>query len=1141
MKKKWELKGEVPWHVPEKLKKVMKLTAILTLALNVSVLAAVNAQHQKVTLEMRGASAEQIFAAIGEQTNLQFFYNHEQLAGKNAANVSYKNTEVEKVLDDLGEKLVFSYRFTDNYVVITPRQQNPGQQAQVRTPLVITGKVVDASGKPLAGASVIIKGATIATTSDANGAFTLRYARTGDAPVVLVIAFLGYKSQEVAYRAGSPANIVLQEETAVVDNVVVTGIFNKPKESYTGAVSTITAKELAAYRGQNLIQTLANIDPAINMIINNDMGSNPNTLPQINMRGNSTLPMSVQDYNSEYSNAINSPLIIMDGFEISLQKLMDYNDDEIESINLLKDAAATAIYGSRGANGVIVIISKAPKAGKLRINVQANYTVEMPDLTTYDLLSASELLALQKYVGLYDSPSPDTNNAYQSTYELRLKNVLEGVDTDWLHYPVRTGLTQRYNVRLEGGSEEFRWGTSVGYNDVAGVMKGSERSTFNGAVTLSYRFKNLIFQNQLNIGVNKGVESPYGTFSTWANMRPYERPYDEAGKLNKSFLGRYTNSGLPTANPLYDAGLNTRDDSRYTEIVNNLSMDWTILPELTARLRFGISKKNNESDYYLPPSHSAFDTSTYQTDDGYFRKGQYTYGTGNAVNYEGSATISYSKTFNEKHSLYAGFDFSIQNTDSYAYRIIVEGFTNDSQNFFGNALQYQQSGIPYGTESTSRRVGYTGNVNYSYDNRYHVDFSLRMDGSSQFGIDNRFAPFWSVGAGWSVHREEFLKDNNLINSLRMKVSYGSTGSQNFSAYQALPTYSYFTSDKYLNRGGAYLMAMGNDQLKWQATDQFNTGLEISILKDRLAGDLDVYTKKTSNLLSSMNLPHSTGYPSFIDNVGEVKNNGFEASLRGYLIRNNEKNIVWQVSGKIAYNKNRITKLSDAIKEQSEKLKAQNVDANNNPINVSTLFYEGYSQNSIWVVRSLGIDPSTGQELFFDKDGNVTTVWNPNAKVYAGIAEPLYRGNLSSMLRYKNFTFNLSFGYQWGGQVYNQTLINKVEVSNYTILDRNVDRRVLSQRWQKPGDVVFYRGYYDSNAPATRGTSRFVTDENVFQLQSASLQYRLDKGKFLRSAHMQQLTFSINMSDLFYISTVKRERGTSYPYARSVGMSIAATF
>ena len=999
------------------------------------------------------------------------------------------------------------------------------QGSQQQKDRLLRGKITDKAGDPLPGVAVQVKGTSQGVTTNADGEYYIMVK--GVETPVLVFTFVGMEPQEITFEKGKHViDVVMQESQQRLDEVVVTGIFKKAKESYTGAVTTVTKDEILAFRGQNLLQTLRSIDPAFNIVENNEFGSDPNRLPDITVRGSSSLTTDLQELNEGVKNDLNVPLIIMDGFEISLTKLMDYNDEEIESINILKDAAATAIYGSRGANGVIVIVSKQPEAGKLKVFAQVGMTFEIPDLTSYDLMKASDKLALEYAAGLYNhTTNPSKDIMLKEAYYKRLKAVNEGVETDWLSQPLHTGVGQNYNVRFEGGSQEFRWLASLGYKDIQGAMIGSDRKTFNGAVTLSYTYKNLIFRNQTTIGSNRSNESPYGSFSTYARQQPYNAPWDAEGKLNRYFDG-WDAGESKLQNPLYDATLNNLNRSGYTEIINNFSIEWKMNDALTVRGKFGISHTDNTSDRYISPESSEFKD---YTGDEVLRKGRYTLGTGKSTRYEGNLTLSYSKLFNDVHSLYAGLDASISESESYSYGFVAEGFTNDRP-YLGNALAYAANGMPSASESTTRRVGLVGNVNYVYDNRYYADFSLRTDGSSQFGSNKRFGTFWSAGIGWNLHQEKFLKGNDFLNVLRLRLSYGETGSQKFSAYQALPMFKYYDNDRYGYWGGAYLMGLGNEDLKWQVTSQYNAGLEFTILKNRIKGSMDVYTKTTNNLLSSMDLPLATGFSSYMENIGKVKNTGFEASLSGYLVRDTERDITLMVSGKLAYNKNEIVKLSDDLKRQTEKMLEADADIN-------TLYYEGRSQNSIYAVRSLGIDPSSGKEIFLDKNGNPTYDWKPSDKVYMGVAEPTYKGNAGLSFSYKDLSLNLSFGYHWGGKQYNSTLLNKVEVTTTTIKNSNVDNRVFSDRWLKDGDVVYFKGLSNEQ---TRMTSRFVMSDNVFSLQSASIQYRWT-ADYLKQMGIENVRFSVNASDLFYISSVKTERGTSYPYARNVGLNVSLLF
>lgn len=1039
---------------------------------------------QKVTLNLKGVTMEEAVKAILSDTKLQY-----KVKG----------------------------RFIQIY---RDKPQSTGN--------VASGRITDSTGEPLPGAVVRVKETGQGVASDLIGNYTIEV----EAGQTLVYSFVGMEPQEVVFDGFSPFDVKLTDsKDNQLKNVVVTGIFAKPKESYTGAVSTITSDQIQLYKGQNLLQTLKNIDASINFQVDNLNGSNPNNLPNINIRGNASLPTNVQEFNEGLQNSTNTPLIIMDGFEISLTKLMDYNDDEIESINILKDAAATAIYGSRGANGVIVVVSKRPESGKLKINAEVGTTIEVPDLTSYDLLSAAEKLQLEYDAGLYNFPgAPNRELERMAIYNGRLRQVLSGTNTDWLSKPVRTGVGQVYKARFEGGSEEFRWGASLSYNDTEGAMKGSKRQTFNGGITLMYTLKNLIFRNYTSIGANQSAESKYGAFSTYALQQPYNSPYDANSNLMKYFTSFYGDSKV--LNPLYDASLNSFDESGYTSLTNQFSLDWNILPTLKMRGSFGIGSTQNTRDRFLPAEHSTFTTDTqYDTDEGFLRRGSYRYGTGRSTNYELDLTLSYNNTFAEKHSLYAGLNYSVRQNQGYSYTFLAEGFSSDNVTSIMNARQYAQNTTPSGSKSLSRMLGLTGNVNYTYDNRYFLDLSYRVDGSSEYGSNRKFAPFWSAGLGWNIHNETFLREAKAISNLRLRASYGETGSQLSSNAGAFTSYEYITTNKYMNWTGATLTGLGNYDLTWQTTREANVGLEIGLWDDRVRGTFDYYDKVTSNLLSYMDMPLSTGFASYMANVGEIKNRGFELSASAYVIRNREKHLNWIMSGQLVYNKNWISELSDAVKEQNEQYMQQGSD-------VSTLFFEGKPQNSIYAVQSLGIDPSTGNELFINKDGNVTSTWDASDKVYLGSSEPLYRGNIGTTVVWKNLTVNCSFGYHWGGYTYNQTLLDKVEVTLSDLQNQNVDSRVLSSRWYEPGDVTFFKRLSNES---THATSRYVMKDNVFTLQSLGLQYRFDQQRLREAMHCNSVILALNMSDLLYFSTIKRERGTSYPYARNIQASLKLSF
>ena len=1082
----------------------------------VSVSARSVAQNQRVSLNLRNCTVMQLFEEIQQQTRLFFFYDQKHFQGQNVLTVRADDEEIGGLLKRLFADKNVEFVFEDQTVIVRPavsRKQVNGK--------VVKGVVRDAAGHVLPGVTVVLKGTTLGTSTDIDGKYTLTLP---EGEHVLVFSMIGMKMQEFPLGTRTELDVTLQEEVAEMEEVVVTGIFKKAKESYTGAVSSIDKEQLKIYKGQNLLQTLKNIDVSINLAVDNINGSNPNRMPQVNIRGNSSLPMSVQEYNESLSNEVNTPLIILDGFEIALERLMDYNDEEIESINILKDAAATAIYGSRGSNGVIVVTTKQPEAGKLRVNAEIGIDIEAPDLTSYDLLNAAEKLQLEWDLGLYKNESLPSNDVwYKEAYAKRKRAIASGTDTDWLSKPLHTGVGSHYNLRMEGGSDEFRWSASVGYKNTQGAMRDSERKSLNTSLTLMYKVKNFTFKNQASYGTTKSKESKYGTFSDYVKQQPYNAPYDENGKLVRMFDGFHAHyQGYQ--NPLYDATLNSFDKSSYRTLTDNFAIEWNPFEGLTLRGQVGITATDNTSDRFLPAEHSTFtDDSQYETDEGFLRRGTYDYTTGRTNEYTGNITLSYTRTFADKHQVYVGLDYSLNESEGYNYAIAAEGFTNEDIHFLASARQYAKDEGPGGSKSKSRRLGLTANVNYIYDNRYFVDFSYRVDGKSDFGSKKRYAPFWSTGIGWNLHNEQFLQGHPVLTTLRLKASYGETGSQQGSSTGASTTYKYSTDNKYMNWNGTILQGWGNPKLTWQKTDEFNVGMEFGLWTGRVKGEINVYTKKTANLLSNMDLPLSMGFSSYIANVGEVENKGWEASFSGYAIRDSERRMNLMFSGQLVYNKNKITKLSDAIKAQNELYLQEDVD-------VSNLFYEGRPQNAIYAVRSLGIDPSTGNEIFLDKNGKITDTWKPSDKVYLGSKDQKYRGNGSIMFMWKGLTVNVACSYYWGGKVYNETLLNKVEVTKNTLSTQNVDARVLKSRWFQAGDVTFFKQLSNTQ---TRATSRFVMDDNVFEISSIGVQYRWDTPWIQKYTRATSITFGVNMSDILHLSSIKMERGTSYPYARNI--------
>lgn len=1127
------------WRQGRKILIIMQIKVFLLLLTSINLYAG-NVHSQRVNLNLKEASLEKALLTLKAQTGLYLLYSTKQVDPVQRLTVNLKNVSINEALDFCLKGTGLQYVINDRTIVISPAQLfrlvTPliFAEGYALPPITVTGKITNAQGEPLPGASVKIKGTTRGAVSNADGRFSLQGVPVN---AVLVFSYIGYQTQEIPFSGKTVINIVLKENVQNLNNVVVTGIFNKPKESFTGTARVVTAQELQRFQGRNIFLTLSNIDPSFNAISDNNSGSDPNHLPDIQLRGTRNLP-NLDQLQTQTAASLNTPLIILDGFETTLQRMMDLDNNEIASITLLKDGSSTALYGSRGANGVIVITTKEPAAGKLKLSYKGGISLSIPDLSSYHLLNAKDKLELERLSGFYESSTKDAsaNIGLQQYYNQILALVNSGVNTDWLAKPIQTQTDQNHYLKLEGGDQAFRYSMGVQYNDINGVMKGSGRQTTNGTIDLSYRLKNLNFRNSLIIGQTKSKQSPWGSFADYAKLNPYWSPYDDQGKIvqyfspyNWNYWTQTNNGTKPYPNPMYDATLNTYDISSYTSITDNFQVEWTPVQHLLLRGGAGIIGNMNYEDNFKPAEHSSF---AGYSDADLFRKGSYAYTNGKDFNYTVNLSANYSNLFAGVHSLYVGANLDVTQDKTKNYLFNVEGFPDESIDFLGMALQYQQNGSPGGSEATTRRIGVVGNANYAYKNRYLADFAYRLDGASQFGTDRRFAPFWSAGIGWNLHNESFIKDNlTFVDRLKLRASYGVTGNQQFSAYQSLATYTYMGDNRYKTWLGATQTALGNPDLEWQKTGKYNIGLESELFNRVLTLQADVYIEKTANLLSSLELPYSNGFTSYVENIGKLEQHGFELMASVMLVRDDVHRINWSITGNIAYNEDKIVKLSQAMKAANDRLALLTDYSTPNKI-----IREGASQNTIYAVRSLGIDPSTGKELFLNKDGGVTYTWAAADRVAVGVDQPKYRGNFSTLFRYGNVILNASFSFRFGGQIYNQTLIDKVENADRLF---NVDERVFYDRWKQPGDETFFRGINELGK--IYPSSRFVQDESTLTCQNVNVSYDLNNKNWLHRMGMQSLTITANTGELFYLSTVRQERGLDYPFTRQISLSLFATF
>ena len=976
----------------------------------------------------------------------------------------------------------------------------------------ISGVILSAEdNEPLVGAQVRIVGANVATITDVNGRFTFQTVALKNQK--LTVSYIGMETQSV--DAGHNMKIVLKPNSKTLSDVVVNGFFTRKKQTFTGAARTVTSDEILKVAPNNIMQTLATLDPSLNITQNNAMGSNPNAVPDLVIRSTTSLSTSNEV-------GLNAPLIVIDGVEQSLQALYDMDINDIERVDILKDASATALYGENAANGVIVIERKRVSQSPVRIRYTFTPEASFADLSSYNYCDAAQKLELERLAGLYNS----TTGSLDQSYYDKLALVNSGVNTDWMSKPVRNSFSHSHSLSISGRGSGLDYNVNANYQDTEGVMKDDGRKRYGMNIYLSYTaVKDLIVtlrasHDQLNTNASK-----YGSFSNYLACNPYDSPYDEYGNLRSSL-------SYNMDNPLYEASLSSFNKSQTRTQQISLDLRYNILPTFFVTAQGSYSTSRGTSDAFTSPDSHEFEAVAIK------QKGRYELGNTSADQWAGKIVANYIHNFDKDGTMLTlNLGGEIKKNKSTASSLVGTGFLSDNQNDMAYATAYPNGGQPSGSEDLSTSLGGFLAANFMWKNRYVVDGSYRVSGSSKFGSDHRYAPFWSVGAGWNLHNEKFIKDLGWVNTLRLRGSYGYTGSVKFSSYQAVTTYKYNSDFLGYTGVGAIPIGMANPDLKWQTTKKFNVGITSSFLGDRLNVNLDVYNEKTIDMLIDRSLPPSSGTTSVKANLGSQTSNGIEFSVWGKIIRTKDWEWTFSVNG--LHSKTTINNISEAMKRMNEQNATGYTDGSVSVASSSPLFQyrEGESPTAIYAVRSAGIDPATGREIFIKQDGSYTYTYDTKDQVACGDTNPVMQGSFSSMLQYKNFSLTASFQYRFGGKMYNSTRALKVENINPR---RNCDVRAFTDRWTKPGDVKPYIDIANATGNTSVYTDRFVEKDNELWLSSLYLQYNVPV-TFLRKIHVQKLYVGIGTEDLFRITSAKYERGTSYPYSRSVNMSASLTF
>ena len=1117
------------WMMGKKISATL-LFLVLCQSLTLRVCRAQSADGPKLTVEFKKAPFVEVLNYIKEHSRYDVLYNNEEMRKIPEVSRRFENESVTGILEACLKGTEFTFHITRNVIVI----KRKGRDGDVLQEVTLRGKVLDDDGVLLPGATVIVKGTRLGVSTDEKGAFVLNLPRADT--IRLVVSFMGMETREVNVTNYKRELVVeLKSLAKEVDEVVVTGYGNIRKSSFTGNSVTVKREELLRVSKTNVISALQVFDPSFRIKENNQWGSDPNALPEMQIRGQSGIGIKDLDKSNVSKSSLkdnpNLPVFIMDGFEVGIAKVYDMDPNRIETMTILKDAAATALYGSRAANGVVVITTVAPKEGEVQISYTMVGSVTMPDLTDYNLMHAKEKLEAEVEAGVFvfDPDYATYAESRYAEYNKKLLNVLKGVDTYWLSKPLQTAFSHKHSFYLEGGSNTMRYGLDLLYNNERGVMKKSSRDRTGAGFSFDYRTQKVQVRNYISYRVTKANESPYGAFRQYTKLLPYDEYKDENGKYVKELPYYKGRESIP--NPLYEAQLGSYDETKSSELTENLSLNWYLFPTLQVKGELGVTKEDSKREVYIhPDSKSQIGESQgkYNSLGGELNKNDE-----ENVSWEGKVTVSYIE-YVGLHSINFSGGVNVRTTDrtgaSYAYRGFPSGGEFVSVNF---AKEIRTK--PTETDNQTRLLGFLGVLNYSYNDIYLLDASVRIDGSSEFGANKRFAPFWAGGLGLNIHNYDFFKNLGWVELLKIRGSFGQTGKVNFSPYAAIPTHEIDINQWYLTGSGASLKTTrGNKNLKWEKTNKYDMGVELGLWDNLIYLGATYYIEETNSLITDVSLQASTGFTSYKSNMGKVENKGFELNFRSEIFKNKD----WYVAvyANMAHNTNKIKKISDALRAYNEKVNEYYQNSENNTNRILTKYEEGESLTAKYGMKSLGIDPANGQELFVCRDGRVSYEWSPTEMINIGDENPWGHGAFGVNLRFRGFTLFTSFLYDFGGDEYNTTLIENVENAD---MYQNVDRRAVTMRWHKPGDMTVLKDIADRDE-TTRPTSRFMQRKNVLTWNSLSVGYEFAPEK-LKKIGLKLLRLEVGANDLWRLSTIKAERGLDYPFANTVNFSLKVNF
>lgn len=916
---------------------------------------------------------------------------------------------------------------------------------------IITGNVSAGDGiGALPAATVMIKNSTRGVTTDFDGNYSIN-ANTGD---VLVFSFVGMINQEVTVGNQTEINVVMQEDLSELDEVIVIGYGTVSEEALTGSVAVLKGDKFSNANTTSLESTLQGNVAGLQM---SSSDGQPGSNAEIRIRGIGSF------------SANSDPLYVIDGVPVqsgsesitgfsndgkSTNVMSTINPNDIASVSVLKDASATSIYGSRGANGVILITTKSGSSGKMRINLSSQVGISSPAYKNLDKPINEKdyhTLFIEGYVN-----AGQTVEYAQREYDNYYPNP---ADTNWLEAIMRDGVTNQYNIDVSGGGERVTYFASVSYFDQKGVMIGSDFQRLSSRLNMSAKVTDrLTVTNNISIGGTKANGADDGTAFDNPMYGAYLVPapipiYNEEGQ----FYNGHVSFMMGGANPV---GKMTEDERwlKQMRIIDNITASYKFTPNLTFKTAWSID---------LIDVH-AFEFDNGRYGDGRRVGGRAREGMVKNINWLGTQTLNYNKLFGDQHQLDVLLGYEAQKASRRSVEARGEGYPNPTLRTLASTANP--------TLATSSADAYSflsmfSRVSYDFDKKYFATLSYRRDGSSRFGKENRWGNFWSVGASWILTEEDFMADVGWLNNLKVRASYGVTGNASIGNFDSLSLYGF--GYDYAGIPGSAPSSVGNPILTWENQHSLDIGLTLGLFNNRVTSNLTYFKRMNKDLLLSRPLSTTSGFDSNLQNVGDMQNTGVEVDVNIGIVESDNFN--WDFGGNVTFVKNKITKLEEPILDERFR-KEEGRD-----------FYEYYLTH--WA----GVDSQTGQGLWYTNGpgSSTTTDYNTTQRAYVGkSALPDFYGGVTTSLRYKNFELSGQFAFVWNKYLYNNPAFVLDGDGRYT--PRSTSQRNFDNRWTTPGQDAKTPQFVWGNTTLSnsKSSTRVLYDATYVRLRDVTLSYNL---------------------------------------------------